>query len=242
MRFFLKSSCLVSSCLLLLALRLPELRAEETPAAILEHTRSVYAALTSYSDTGTLLNEYGPTSHEEYSFATYFTRAPRHFMFDYRKPSDRIVIWGDPDAFHVWWKATGQVSEYPNPKNTGALTLNEYPTSGAITKIPPLLYSKAGLAGAIPNFEPERLAGMEDVAGNKCYRLEGTTSDAYAQTGKKVDARNVTVWIDSTSYLVRKILEDRPAVPGTLNRITTTFNPQANPKLNDDSFKFAPPK
>ena len=107
---------------------------------------------------------------------------------------------------------------------------------------PPLLYSKAGLAGAIPNFEPERLAGMEDVAGNKCYRLEGTTSDAYAQTGKKVDARNVTVWIDSTSYLVRKILEDRPAVPGTLNRITTTFNPQANPKLNDDSFQFAPPK
>ena len=56
MRFFV-----LSSCLLLLALRLPELRAEETPAAILEHTRSVYAALTSYSDTGTLLNEYGPS-------------------------------------------------------------------------------------------------------------------------------------------------------------------------------------
>ena len=80
------------------------------------------------------------------------------------------------------------------------------------------------------------------MAGNKCCRLEGTTSDAYAQTGKKVDTRNVTVWIDSTSYLVRKILEDRPAVPGTLNRITTTFHPQANPKLNDASFQFAPPK
>jgi outer membrane lipoprotein-sorting protein len=238
MRFFV-----VSSCLLLLALRPPALRAEETPAAILEHTRSVYAALTSYSDTGTVLKEYSPTSHDENSFATYFTRAPRHFMFDYRKPSgDRIVIWGDPDAFHVWWKTTAQVTEYPNPKNTGAITLNEYPTAGAITKIPPLLYSKANLAGAIPNFEPGRLAGMEDVAGNKCYRLEGTTSDQYAQTGKKVDVRNLTVWIDSTSYLIRKILEDAPAAPGMLNRTTTTFNPQANPKLNDDSFQFVPPR
>jgi hypothetical protein len=57
-----------------------------------------------------------------------------------------------------------------------------------------------------------------------------------------VNVRNLTVWIDSTSYLIRKILEDAPAVPGMLNRTTTTFNPQANPKLNDDSFQFAPPK
>ena len=232
----------VSSCLLLLALRPPALRAEETPAAILEHTRSVYAALTSYSDTGTVLKEYSPTSRDEYSFATYFTRAPRHFMFDYRKPSDRIVIWGDPDAFHVWWKTTGQVTEFPNPKNTGAITQSEYPTSGAITKIPPLLYFKGNLPGAIPTFEPDRLAGMEDVARKKCYRLEGTTSDLYAATGKKVNVRHLTVWIDSTSYLIRKILEEAPATPGMLNRTTTTFDPQANPKINDDSFKFAPPK
>jgi len=51
-------------------------------------------------------------------------------MFDYRKPQRRpeIVIWGDPDAFHVWWKTTGQVTEYPNPKNTGAITLSDFPT------------------------------------------------------------------------------------------------------------------
>ena len=234
---------LVSSCLLLLALRAPATRAEETPAAILEHTRSVYAALTSYSDTGTALKEYSATSRDEYSFTTYFTRAPRHFMFDYRKPSgDRIVIWGDPDAFHVWWKTTGQVTEYPNPKNTGAITLSDYPTGGAITKIPPLLYSKGNLPGAIQTFEPDRMAGMEDVGGSKCYRLEGTSSDLYAQTGKKVNVRNLTVWIDSTSYLIRKIAEEAPAAPGSLNRTTTTFAPQANPKLTDDSFKFTPPR
>jgi len=233
----------LSSCFLLLALRPTALRAEDTPAAILEHTHSVYAALTSYSDTGTALKEYSPTSHDEYTFATYFTRAPRHLLFDYRKPGDdRLVIWGDPDAFHVWWKTTGQVTEYPNPKNTGAITLSEYPTGGAITKIIPLLYFKANLPGAIQHFETDRLAGMEDMAGNKCYRLEGTTSDLYAESGKKVNVRTLTVWIDSTSYLIRKVLEEAPAPTGTLNRTTTTFYPQANPKLNDDSFKFVPPK
>jgi outer membrane lipoprotein-sorting protein len=233
----------LSSCLFLVALQPSVLRAEETPAAILEHTRSLYGALNSYSDTGTVLKEYGQTSHDEFSFTTYFTRAPRHFLFDYHKPSgDRMVVWGDPDAFHVWWKATGQVSEYPNPKNTGALVLSDFPTDGAISKIPPLLYSKAGLPGAVAHFEPNRMTGMEDVGGTKCYRLVGTSGDSYGETGKQVNVRTVTVWIDSNSYLIRKVLEDAPAPPGNVNRTTTTFDPKANPKLNDDPFKFAPPK
>jgi len=57
-----------------------------------------------------------------------------------------------------------------------------------------------------------------------------------------VNVRNLTVWIDSTSYLIRKIFEEAPAAPGMLDRTTTTFDPQANPKLNDDTFKFVPPK
>jgi outer membrane lipoprotein-sorting protein len=233
----------VSSYLLLLLLQPHALRGEETPKAVLEHTRSVYGALTSYSDTGTALKEYSATSRDQFSFTTFFNRAPRHFFFDYRKPSgDRMVVWGDPDAFHVWWKTTGQVTEYPNPKNTGALTLSDYPTGGAITKIPPLLYSKAGLAGAVVGFEPTRMADMEDVGGSRCYRLEGTTSDSYGQTGKQVNVRTLTVWIDSSSYLIRKVVEDAPSAPGTLNRTTTTFDPKANPKLNDEPFQFSPPK
>lgn len=233
---------IVISCLLLLALPPAALRAQETPAAILEHTHSVYAALSSYADSGAVIYEYGPSSRDEYSFTTYFNRAPRHFLFDYRKPSNRMVIWGDPDAFHVWWEATRQVTEYPNPKNTGAIMNGDFPTNGAITKIPPLLYSKANLPGAISDFEPARLAGTEDVAGSKCYRLEGSTSDTYGQTGNKVNVRSLTVWIDSSTYLIRKVVEEHPPVAGNVNRTTTTFNPQANPKLSDDRFQFTPPK
>ncbi len=228
---------------LLLAICSPNARAQETPTAILEHSRSVYAALSSYSDTGTVVKDYTATSHDTYSFTTRFTRSPRHFLFDFKKPTgDRIVVWGDPNAFHSWWKTTAQVTEYPNPNNTGAITLNAFPTSGSTTKIPPLLYSKAGLPGAIAQFEPSRLAGKEDVGGNKCYRLEGTASDTYGDTGKKVNVRSVTVWIDTTSYLIRKTVEELPPTPGTLNRTTTTFEPQANPKLSDDVFQFEPPK
>jgi len=230
------------SLIYLLAL-CPMAHAEESPAAILEHTRSVYAALNSYSDTGTVVYQYTQTAHDEHHFTTAFVRSPRHFMMDFRKAAgDRIVIWGDPDAFHVWWKTTGQVTEYPNPKNTGAITLNEYPTNAVSTKIPPLLYAKADLPGALPHFVPEKNAGLEPCGDKKCYRLEGTTSDLYGDTGKQVNVRKLTVWIESTNYLVRKVMEEAPAVPGALDRTITTFNPEANPKLADDAFKFTPPK
>lgn len=236
------SSQTVILCLVLI-LRSTWLRAQEPSATVLEHTRSVYAALASYSDTGTVVREYSATSRDQTHFSTYFNRAPRHFLFDYRKPSgDRLVVWGDPDAFHVWWKATGQVTEYPNPSNTNAITLNDYPTGSAVTKISPLLYSKANLPGTLQRFEPQSTAATEDVSGHKCYRLEGTASDSYGSTGNNVNVRKVTAWIDASSFLVRKVVEQAPAAPGAINRVTTTFEPQANPKLNDQAFVFTAPK
>jgi outer membrane lipoprotein-sorting protein len=240
-RFSMPRFPMAFRCVLLLALRSLALHAEETPAAILDHARSVYAALNSYSDTGEVVKEYTATSRDRFTFTSYFNRAPRHFLFDYRSPSDRYVVWADPDAFRVWWKATGQVSEYPNPKNSGAILTSDYPTGASISKIVPMLYAKAGLPGAVAHFDPSRLAGAEVVAGNKCYRLDGSTSDSYGQTGKQINVRKLSVWIDSTTYLIRKTVEDAPAAPGALNRTTTTFEPQANPKLSDDVFKFAPP-
>jgi hypothetical protein len=217
--------------------------AEDSPAAILDHAREVYQALNSYSDTGTVLYEYSPTAHDEHSFTTAFNRNPRHVRLDFHKGSgDRIVITADPDAFHVWWKATGQVTEYPNPNNTGAITLNEFPTNAVSTKIPSLLYGKAGLPGAFLHFVPARDAGLEGCGEKQCHRLEGETSDLYGGTGKQVNVRKLTVWIESDTYLIRKTMEEAPAPAGALNRTTTTFVPQPNPHLADEAFKFSPPK
>jgi len=218
-------------------------QAQESPATILEHVRSTYEALNSYSDTGTVIYEYSPTAYDEHKFSTAFNRNPRYFLLDFRKGGgDRLVITGDPDAFHSWWKATGQVTDFPNPKNTGAITLNDYPTNAVSSKIPSLLYGKANLPSAFQHFVPERDAGIESCGEKKCHRLEGGTSDLYVGTGKQVNVRKLTVWIEADTYLVRKVTEEAPSPQGTLNRTTTTFIPQANPQLADDVFKFTPPK
>jgi len=104
------------------------------------------------------------------------------------------------------------------------------------------LYSKASLSGALARFAPTSVESTEPIAGQPCYRLGGKTNDLYGESGKQVNIRNLTVWIDTKTYLVRRVLEESPAAPGMLDRTTTTFDPKANPAIADDSFKFSPPK
>ena len=83
----------------------PRLRAADD---ILQRSRAMYGELRSYADTGVVLEEYGSGSKDRHAFTTNFNRAPRRFSFDFSKDGgDRYVVWGDPDAFHTWWKATG---------------------------------------------------------------------------------------------------------------------------------------
>ena len=51
------------------------------------------------------------------------------------------------------------------------------------------------------------------------------------------------MWVDVETALVRKVLEDAPegSAAGTVSRVTTTFEPQANPTLDAARFRFTPP-
>ena len=212
----------------------------------LARSRAMYAALNSYSDTGVVINEFGPASSpvkEQQTFTTYFRRTPRGFYFDFKKESgDRFVIWGDPDAFHTWWKTTGAESDFPNPNNIGAFATAEPKAHDAALKIPTLLYSKAPFQGAFTNFSGPTEEGTEEIGGHKCHRLVGTDYDVYGATGNKVNVRQMTVWIDDESFLIRKIIEvPTNTPPGNVNRVTTTFEPQANPMLDESKLKFIPP-
>jgi len=51
----------------------------------------------------------------------------------------------------------------------------------------------------------------------------------------------MTVWIDAESLLIRRVVEEWKPLPGQVNRVTTTFEPQANPTLDESRFKFTPP-
>lgn len=56
--------------------------------------------------------------------------------------------------------------------------------------------------------------------------------------------RPTTVWIDAETHLVRKVIEDTPTdqSAGAITRVTTTFEPQANPDLGDTHFRFEVPE
>src|SRR5438128_768687 len=116
-----------TGALLLLMLALFSVSPSAATDDVLARSQAMYAALNSYADTGLVLNELGPVStaiKERHTFTTYFSRTPRGFYFEFRKESgDRYVIWGDPEAFHTWWKTTGVKDDYPNPNNVGAFSL-----------------------------------------------------------------------------------------------------------------------
>jgi len=203
----------------------------------------MYVSLRSYADTGVVLNQYGSSSEDRHTFTMYFNRNPRRFVLDFRKQGgDQYVIWGDPDAFHTWWKTTGQQSDYPNPNNVSAISLSGQNTGATATKIPTLLYGKSALAAALLNIADPVLDGTEELGGRRCYRLMGRVSDVYSATGKEVNVHKISVWIDAESLLIRKVLEEWKALPGQRSRTTTTFVPQANPSLEDSRLKFVPPE
>ena len=214
-----------------------------TADKILEAARARYSSLNSYADTGIVIYEFGTGSKERHTFTTYFSRAPRGFYFDFNKENgDRYVIWGDPEAFHAWWKTTGVKDDYPNPNNTGAFTGADVHSVGAAMKITPLLYSKAAMQGSFTNYTDSVGDGTEDVAGHRCYRLVGTARDIYGATGRESNVRKMTVWIDAESLLVRKVVEvPKDILPGHIDRVTTTYEPQANPTIGESRFKFTPP-
>lgn len=212
---------------------------------ILKKMKDTYASMKSYADTGVVLDHPDADSSNpilragaRHTFSTYFNRLPRHFLLDFHKnEGNRFVVWGDTDAFHNWDKFTGARYDYPNPNNTGAMT-----GSVAITKIPTLLYSKARLLSDFSYYDDIDIDGTETIEGHSCHRLVGRAHDEYAATGKQVNVRKMTVWIDTDSFLLRQISQEWKTPGGGFSRQTVTYEPQANPAIDEAKFKFTPPE
>ena len=213
----------------------------------LDKTAAKYASLKSYSDSGTITYEFSsgstdPVQTERYTFTTYY-RAPRQFIFDFKKgpnaDDERLVIWTDSADINTWWSATKVHETYPKGQGDSAFALSSFPTKGSVMKIPTLLFSGAGLHGPLTDFKQEHTDPDEAINGHRCFKLVGEVALAYG-TGAVTESTPTTIWIDAESSLVRKILEDT-SKSGAIDRVTTTFEPQADPKIEDSRFKFTPP-
>jgi outer membrane lipoprotein-sorting protein len=225
----------------------PSLPAAASQSDVLAKTKAVYAGLKTYADTGSVDYEFGPAkspSREHHTFKTFY-RAPREFLFDFVKQqnADRFVIWGDAEAFHTWWLSTGVQELYPKGQGAGAFAAAATPTSHAVMVIAPLLFAQAGLAGTLTEVVDIKAAGTETLNGHQCQKLVGVAKSVYAATGRETNIRPTTVWIDAETLLVRKVFEDSPqgTAASDLLRFTTTFEPLANPPVDDARFRFTPP-
>jgi hypothetical protein len=213
----------------------------QSASDIFDRSRAVYAQLTSYSDAGRVDVEYGTTSVDHHTFLTRFSRAPRRFLLDFTKEGgDRYVIWGDPDAFHTWWKTTGVVTDYPNPNNVPALNASR--NAGNTTqKIPALLYAKAPLLSDFAYLSDITDGGTEVVGTHRCHRIDATAHEEYG-TGHQVNARHMSIFIDTQSLLIVRVVEEWTPLPGSRQRTITTYEPAANPALDEARFAFRPPQ
>ena len=218
---------------------------------------AAYAALTSYADTGTVVQE-APGLVDTAKTTTYFRRQTRDLYIDVQgvnsvNPDTKFTI-DMSSARAVIWMFKGEMETYDfrlrshelvNAEGGGqvrALHNGAHGTQGVSTLIPSLLYSKAQLPGTISQIEQATVAGIEEVDKRRCHKIVGVAA-AYYPSGQRTSIRPVTVWIDVETQLIRKVFEDTPkGYPArSYQRKTTTLQPQANPQIADAKFQFKVP-
>jgi hypothetical protein len=217
---------------------------------------AAYAALTAYADSGTVVEQ---TSgfQDKYAFRTYFTRQPRNLFLDFAvieteynngykiEGSGGTVIWMENGLLQTYITKTQEHETYPEDggRQVDALKGANYGTKGVSLVVPSLLYTKGGMASVIQATEEATAAGTEAIDGHPCLKVMGIERWRYP-SGQVTGVRQVSIWIDSKTYLIRKILQDTPkGMPkGAIERRTTTFRPYADPTLDAARFRYAVPE
>lgn len=229
--------------------------AQSAGSDVLARSIALYPTLKSYADAGTVVRE-GPGTVERWKFTTY-VREPMDLYFDFQgiswtpgpgPPVDmsyhRIVLWmikGELQAFNQQLR-THETFPREGGNQRGALQGAGVGTAGTSMLIPSLIYAKSNLPGTILQIQQATDAGFETVNGRRCHKIIGTAAEYYP-SGQMTNVRQVTVWIDAETLLVRKVFEDTPKgyPAGSYSRLTVTIEPQANPTLDDGKFQFTVP-
>ena len=222
---------------------------------VLGKMRAAYAALTSYADSGTVLDEsVGYTDRS--TFRIFFTREPNNLFIEFRgiaseyKSGARvplnadIVLWMENGELQTWSGAAQAHETYPRAagQQVNAVKNAGYYTYGISALIPSHLYTNAGMASPVHAAEEVEADGFETVNGRKCYRLLGVERWRYP-SGQETGVRPITIWIDAETYLIHKVFQDTPkGYPrNQISRRTTTIKHRANPTIAPAQFRYTVP-
>ncbi len=192
--------------------------AKPTASEILDKVRATYANVGSYSDKGLVDTIYydlktgKKTNREMKPFQTYFDRA-KLLKYEYAVQTidgtkDRYVIFSDFKKTSSYWELNEKTNS--NQSLESALWAAAGVSSGSSRLVPSLLLGLSGTCEVL-NLDPTVLKGSEEVAGRSCYML----------SGKKCGGEEITLWVDSKLFLLRKIERIR------------VFDKDANKESND---------
>lgn len=209
-----------------------------TAQEVLKRMARTYAECRSYRDTGEVTSVFSAPGMEAQrvheSFSTAFVR-PHRFRFEYQyrhsidgSPST-YVIWEEPERLATWW-SLGHSVEQPATLSHAVARASGI-SSGASIRIPALLAPERVGGWKLTDLLDLQLAGLEAVDGMDCFRLEGRYP---------LDPP-VRLWIDSDSYLLRRV-EERQVFDGFVAETVTTYSPATNLEIPDEELLFEPPE
>jgi len=206
-----------------------------SPVRILLNMRRAYGGFRSYRDDGVVRTSSVTEDSRfgsETPFSTAFTRpGPLRFEFVDRglgERSSRIVLWWNGAEVRSWLDA--QSGELRSESLRQALEAAGGISGGASLRVPGLLLPTVVGADA-PLISPERLPDAVD-RGVWCVRLTGKSrATPYLQASGPspitVQDESITLWLDRSNLLLRRVEDVKTLSTYTLTR-TTSYSPEAD--------------
>ncbi len=175
-----------------------------TVQQILDLMADTYRNCKSYRDSGsvkTIFIKDGGQQTTEKTFQTAFVR-PDQFRFEYRDwmggQEKKYVIWRSGEDVRTWWDLKPQVE---TPESLARALAAAVGVSGNLSNtIPKLLLPNEVSVGPLTAIKKVKRTADGKHDDRECFRIEGQYGDG-----------SLTVWIDSESYLVRRIDERQPS-------------------------------
>lgn len=220
-----------------------------TAVQILRSMEKAYASCRSYRDSGevrTAVVTDGGRAGSARPFATAFVR-PGRFRFTFTDPglgerSSSYIVWSDGTDVRSWWDAK------PGVRDPGSLESALVPAAGisggSSVRVPGLLMAEALGQGPL-------LVALERIGDGTdrdvvCFRVrgKGRTTPYTLSMGARlltVKDESVTVWIDRTSFLIRKVEETR-TFETYASEGTTTYSPEVNVDIPAAQLAFGAPE